>query len=236
MLRFRESLICQDPDVLHPSHGVAPIVDRDGLRSRTARVIPNLPLEATTVTMRKTLIGTAACLLLLFVGPAGIASAQDSSDTTGSDTTSGDTTGSDTTSGDTTGSDTTSGDTTGSDTTSGDTTGSDTTGSDTTSGDTTGSDTGADSTGSAQPSVPLEPATTDATAATDATDAGATTGAPTTTATDATAAAAAASGTDEVLGEVQLAFTGPDTRIATLGLALLGAGAMATVASRRRDH
>ena len=55
--------------------------------------------------------------------------------------------------------------------------------------------------------------------------------APLTPATDAEASTAAA---DEVLGEVQLAFTGPDTRVAALAAALLTAGATCVGASRRR--
>lgn len=62
------------------------------------------------------------------------------------------------------------------------------------------------------------------------------TAAPTTDA--ATADAAATTGesaaTDEVLGESQLAFTGPDTRIIALAILLLAVGAMFVVTGKRQ--
>ena len=201
-------------------------------------LIPNLPLEETTVTLRITLTGALASIMLL-VGLSSPAVAQDNSDTADTDTpsqTESDTETSDTTT-DTSQTDTTT-DTETSDTTTDTTT--DTSQTDTTT-DTETSDTttdtsqteAADTTATTSPSVSGDSGQGDddiAAAFADGTP-NPQPSAPLTPATDAEASTAAA---DEVLGEVQLAFTGPDTRVAALAAALLTAGATCVGASRRR--
>lgn len=167
------------------------------------------------MTLRKTLIGALAALLL-FAGFSGRAQAQDTDTTT--DTTTTATTTPDTTTDDTTPTDTTAADTTPTDTTTTTTTAADTTAADTTTPDTGNAalaESFGDETPNPQPSEPLPAAEA----------------APENAAL-ATEPAPAAEAAPAAAGEVQLAFTGPDTRVMALGALLLGAGAIFLVVSR----
>ena len=155
------------------------------------------PLEATTVTLRKTLIGALMALLLL-TGFSSQALAQDDTTTT-TDTTTTDSTMTDT-----------------------DTAATESSTDATTNGQ--GESTVAESfeeteTPNPQPSEPLPAPADTAPAAGVAAD----------------SAVAAPTAAEQVAGETQLAYTGPDSRIIALGLLLLGAGLVFAVVSRQQE-